>query len=69
MTKWEYLHLGCQYDGKVYFTYAKNGGAVSSKETMHETLDKLGNEGFEMVNWYVDPKNKTVDFFFKRPKE
>lgn len=57
--KWEYKYI--HLDSK-----------LSDKKTLsiiNEELNKLGNEGWELVNFVVNAIDARYGFVFKRPKE
>jgi len=49
-------------------SYAKMGIPESSTSVLYEFLNKLGKEGWEMINFAFFP-NRTAFYYFKRPVE
>ena len=72
MQKWEYIEVTApmREDGKSVHIY--RNGTEALPETMasslYDYLNKLGNEGWELINFAFYP-NRTAFYYFKRPKE
>ena len=70
MKKWEYIELTApmREDGKSVHIYLNGKEAVpeSMSSILYDYLNKLGQEGWEMVNFSFYP-NKTAFYYFKRP--
>jgi len=72
MQKWEYIEVTApmREDGKAVHIY--RNGTEALPETMasslYDYLNKLGNEGWELVNFAFYP-NRTAFYYFKRPIE
>jgi len=69
MKKWEYIEVTAPMrdDGKSVRIYL-NGEEVlpeSMTSALYDFLNKLGTEGWEMVNFSFYP-NKTAFYYFKR---
>lgn len=69
MTKWEYCEVTAPMrdDGKSVRVYL-NGEEVlpeSTTSVLYDYLNKLGSEGWEMVNFAFYP-NRTAFYYFKR---
>ena len=70
MKKWEYIEVTApmREDGKSVRIYL-NGEEVlpeSRTSVLYDYLNKLGNEGWEMINCAFYP-NRTAFYYFKRP--
>lgn len=72
MQKWEYIEVTApmREDGKAVHIYRNATEAVpeSIASSLYDYLNKLGNEGWELVNFAFYP-NKTAFYYFKRPVE
>jgi len=75
MQKWMYLRLAVNYRGEnEIYSVISNGIPIFTKENKTELKDlqgfveKLGNEGWELVNVYQDSQLCEV-YHFKRPME
>jgi hypothetical protein len=70
MKKWEYMEVTAPMrdDGKSVHIYINGDEAVPESQTsaLYDFLNKLGNEGWEMVSFAFYP-NKTAFYYFKRP--
>ena len=77
MQKWMYLRLSVNYRGKneVYFS-ASNGAPIFDDNNedktkaidLQEYIERLGNQGWELVNVYQDSQLCEI-YHFKRPIE
>ena len=72
MKKWEYMEVTAplREDGKSVRIYLNGNEAVPESRlvALSEYLNKLGDEGWEMVNFGFHP-NSTRFYYFKRPIE
>jgi hypothetical protein len=70
MKKWEYIEVTAPMrdDGKSVHVYINGEEALpeSTTSVLYDFLNKLGKEGWEMVNFAFYP-NKTAFYYFKRP--
>jgi hypothetical protein len=70
MKKWEYIEVTAPMrdDGKSVRIYLNGEEVVSESKSsvLYEYLNKLGSEGWEMINFTFYP-NKTAFYYFKRP--
>jgi len=71
MKKWEYIEVTAptRGDGQSVQIYLDGIEAVpeSRLTALSDYLNKLGNEGWEMINFGFHP-NSTRFYYFKRPK-
>ncbi len=69
MKKWEYLEITAPLrdDGKAVRIYRNGEEALpeSMASALYEYLNKLGEEGWEMINFAFYP-NRTAFYYFKR---
>jgi len=69
MTKWEYCEVTAPMrdDGQSVRIYLNGEQAVAESKTsaLYDFLNKLGGEGWEMINCAFYP-NKTAFYYFKR---
>jgi len=69
MQEWEYLEVTApmREDTKSVRIYVNGEEAVSESRTfvLYDYLNKLGKEGWEMVNFAFYP-NRTAFYYFKR---
>ena len=76
MQKWEYLRLD------VFYKVTEEGGEVKSvvanysevlsniiHPDLHNYINKLGSEGWEMVSERVSAGHQHTSYYFKRPIE
>ena len=72
MQKWEYIEVTApmRENGKSVRIYRNATEALpeSMTSSLYDYLNKLGNEGWELVNFAFYP-NKTAFYYFKRPVE
>jgi hypothetical protein len=72
MQKWEYIEVTAprRADDKSVRIYLNGTEALaeSMSSALYDYLNKLGNEGWEMINFAFYP-NKTAFYYFKRPTE
>ena len=72
MQKWEYIEITAPMrdDGKAVRLYRNGTEAVPEAlaSSLYDYLNKLGNEGWELVNFAFYP-NRTAFYYFKRPIE
>jgi hypothetical protein len=72
MKKWEYMEVTAPLrdDGKAVRIYSNGVEALpeSSASALYDYLNKLGGEGWEMINFAFYP-NKTAFYYFKRAVE
>lgn len=72
MKKWEYIEVTAPMrdDGKSVRIYLNGEEALpeSKSSVLYDYLNKLGREGWEMINFAFYP-NKTVFYYFRRPVE
>ena len=75
MQKWMYLRLAVNYRGEnEVFSVTSNGTPIFTKENqtdskgLQDLIEKLGNEGWELINVYQDSQLCEV-YHFKRPIE
>jgi len=72
MQKWEYIEVTApmREDGKSVRIYLNGEEVVpeSMASMLYDYLNKLGQEGWEMVNFSFYP-NRTAFYYFKRPVE
>jgi hypothetical protein len=70
MTKWEYIEVTAPMrdDGKSVRIYLNGveSRPESTSTALYEYLNKLGDDGWEMINFAFYP-NKTAFYYFKRP--
>ena len=70
MKKWEYIEVTAptRDDGKSVRIYLNGIVALpeSTSTALYEYLNKLGADGWEMINFAFYP-NKTAFYYFKRP--
>ena len=69
MQKWEYIEITAPMrdDGKAVRLYRNGTEAVPEAlaASLYDYLNKLGSEGWELVNFAFYP-NRTVFYYFKR---
>jgi hypothetical protein len=69
MQKWEYIEITAPMrdDGKAVRLYRNGTEAVPEAlaASLYDYLNKLGREGWELVNFAFYP-NRTVFYYFKR---
>ena len=75
MQKWMYLRLAVHSRGEnEIYAVTSNGTPIFTKENktdpkdLQDLIEKLGNEGWELVNVYQDSQLCEV-YHFKRPIE
>jgi len=72
MHKWEYIEVTAPMrdDGKSVHIYLNGVEALpeSRPGVLYDYLNKLGKEGWEMINFAFYP-TKTAFYYFKRPLE
>lgn len=72
MQKWEYIEVTAPMrdDGKAVHIYRNGTEAVpeAMASSLYDYLNKLGNEGWELVNFAFYP-NRTAFYYLKRPIE
>lgn len=72
MKKWEYIEVTAPMrdDGRAIRIYLNGVEALpeSSSTALYDYLNKLGRDGWEMINFAFHP-NKTAFYYFKRPGE
>jgi hypothetical protein len=72
MQKWEYIEVTApmREDGKAVHNYSNGTEALpeTMASSLYDYLNKLGNEGWELVNFAFYP-NRTAFYYFKRPIE
>lgn len=72
MQKWEYIEVTApmREDGKSVRVYRNGTEAIpeSMASSLYDYLNKLGNEGWELINFAFYP-NRTAFYYFKRPIE
>ena len=72
MQKWEYIEVTdpMREDGKSVHIYRNGTEALpeSMAASLYDYLNKLGDEGWELVNFAFYP-NRTAFYYFKRPIE
>jgi hypothetical protein len=75
MQKWMYLRLAVNYRGEnEVYSVTSNGIPIFTKgnktnlKDLQDFIEKLGNEGWELVNVYQDSQLCEV-YHFKRPIE
>lgn len=70
MKKWEYIEVTAPMrdDGKSVRIYLNGIEALSesTSSALYEYLNRLGADGWEMINFAFYP-NKTAFYYFKRP--
>jgi hypothetical protein len=70
MKKWEYMEVTAPMrdDGKSGHIYINGEEAVPESQTsaLYDFINKLGKEGWGMVNFAFYP-NRTAFYYFKRP--
>lgn len=70
MKKWEYIEVTAPMrdDGKSVRVYLNGTEALpeSKSSALYEYLNRLGADGWEMINFAFYP-NKTAFYYFKRP--
>ena len=70
MKKWEYIEVtaSMREDGKAVRMYLNGVEALpeASSSVLYDYLNKLGSEGWEMINFAFYP-NRTAFYYFKRP--
>jgi hypothetical protein len=70
MEKWEYIEVTApmREDGKAVRIYLNGVEALpeTSASVLYEYLNKLGSDGWEMINFAFYP-NRTAFYYFKRP--
>jgi hypothetical protein len=70
MEKGEYIEVTApmREDGKSVHIYRNRTEALpeAMASSLYDYLNKLGNEGWELVNFAFHP-NSTVFYYFKRP--
>ncbi|HEX2995803.1 MAG TPA: hypothetical protein VHP14_13340 [Anaerolineales bacterium] len=69
MTKWEYIEVTAPMrdDNQSVRIYLNGEEALSESRTsaLYDFLNKLGREGWEMINFTFYP-NRTAFYYFKR---
>lgn len=69
MEKWEYIEVTAptREDGKAVRIYLNGVEALpeSNASALYDYLNKLGAEGWEMINFAFYP-NRTAFYYFKR---
>jgi hypothetical protein len=72
MQKWEYIEVTAPMrdDGKSVRVYLNGTEAFpeSRPDVLYDYLNKLGKEGWEMINFAFHP-TRTAFYYFKRPVE
>jgi hypothetical protein len=72
MQKWEYIEVTApmREDSKSVHIYRNGTEALpeSMASSLYDYLNKLGNEGWELVNFAFYP-NRTAFYYLKRPIE
>ena len=72
MQKWEYIEVTApmREDGKSVHIYRNGTEAIpeTMASSLYDYLNKLGSEGWELVNFAFYP-NRTAFYYFKRPIE
>jgi len=70
MKKWEYIEVTApmREDNRSVRIYVNGEETLQESKTsiLYDFLNKLGKEGWEMVNFAFYP-NKTAFYYFKRP--
>ena len=70
MKNWEYIEVTApmREDGKAVRIYLNGVEAMPESNTymLYDYLNKLGSEGWEMINFAFYP-NRTAFYYFKRP--
>ena len=70
MKKWQYIEVTAPMrdDGKSVRIYLNGEQVVpeSACSVLYEYLDKLGQDGWEMINFAFFP-NRTAFYYLKRP--
>ncbi len=72
MQKWEYLYLEAHLQSAARPQATKaNGQLLEDRPNLWEYINKLGDEGWELVNVYnyAEPSRHKDYFVFKRPRE
>ena len=72
MQKWEYCEVTAPMrdDGQSVRIYLNGEEVLPESRTaaLYDYLNKLGSQGWEMINFAFYP-NKTAFYYFKRPVE
>jgi hypothetical protein len=71
MQKWEYLILRGSYYNEHIYVYLNSVNVLSDVNEIDflKYLNKLGNDGWEMVNYHEEEEHPMWSYHFKRPLE
>jgi hypothetical protein len=72
MQKWEYLFIEASWEKRIIRPRYHNNKEIpdwKSLPEIHEYLNQLGTEGWELVNTTFEEGNVNPRFAFKRPME
>lgn len=70
MTRWEYKILDCVLLNNKWRPWQINGVVIKNYESLNvlDTVNKLGDEGWELVGYTGDGKGTAEYWVFKRQK-
>ncbi len=64
--KWEYFALGYGWGA---FRSGRGEGWIDDQGLgMSDSLNEFGNDGWELVSSFYNPREESIDCIFKRPK-